>query len=73
MNSLVGDGSTYGRVDDALRDGMPVAACAKTIVTRAARGVEEFVVANGKEQFAIPVKRYAPGIFSRLVRDHRVS
>jgi short-subunit dehydrogenase len=73
MNSLVGDGTTYGRVDEAVRNGMPVATCAKKIVTRAARGSEEFAVVNGKEQLAIPMKRYAPGILSRIVRNHRVS
>ncbi|MEZ4358941.1 MAG: SDR family oxidoreductase [Kofleriaceae bacterium] len=73
MSSLVGDGSAYGRIDDDVRDGMPVARCAETILARAERGVEEFVVATGKARLAIPVKRYAPRLFSRLVRGHQIS
>lgn len=73
LNSLVGDGSTYGRVDDVISHGMPASTCAKAIIDRAARGAEEFVVATGKEQFAVSAKRYAPRLLSRILRDYRVS
>jgi dehydrogenase/reductase SDR family member 7B len=73
MSSLTGDGSAYGRMDDALRHGMPVEDCARAIIARAGSGAEEFIVATGKERLAVPIKRFAPRLLSRLVRGHRVS
>jgi short-subunit dehydrogenase len=73
LNSLVGDGSTYGRVDEALRNGMAVESCAQTIIRRAELGTEEFGVGRGKEMYALSLKRFAPGLLSRLLRDHTVS
>lgn len=73
MNSLTGDGTAYGRVDDALRHGMAADTCARVIVAKAVNKSEEFVVAKGKEKFAVSLKRYAPRLMSRIVRGHRVS
>jgi dehydrogenase/reductase SDR family member 7B len=72
-NSLVGDGSRYGRVDDALLHGMPVDECAREIVAGTQREREEFCVGRGKEMYAVPLKRFAPTVLSRIVRSHRVS
>lgn len=66
LRSLTGDGSAYGRVDAALRRGMPVAACAKAIADAAGRGREE-VLLGGPEKYATLVHRFFPRLFSRLV------
>jgi dehydrogenase/reductase SDR family protein 7B len=70
LRSLTGDGSTYGRVDLALRHGMPVAACAKAIADAAGRGKEE-VLLGGREKYAALVHRFFPRLFSRLVSRAR--
>jgi dehydrogenase/reductase SDR family protein 7B len=70
LRSLTGDGSAYGRVDLALRHGMPVAVCAKAIADAAGRGKEE-VLLGGREKYAVLVHRFFPRLFSRLVSRAR--
>jgi short-subunit dehydrogenase len=73
MRSLTGDGSAYGKVDEALRRGMPVEECAEEILKQLARGKDEFCVGRGAEMYAALLQRLAPGVLRRLVRSHTVS
>jgi dehydrogenase/reductase SDR family protein 7B len=67
-NNAVGpQGEKYGRIDGTHLRGIPPARCAAAIVRGVARGREEVIV-GGKEVVAVYVKRFAPWLFSRIVR-----
>jgi short-subunit dehydrogenase len=67
LSSLTGDGSPYGRIDDALRDGMPAPVCARKILGALARRDREVLI-GGKEVYAAMAARLFPGLFARAVR-----
>lgn len=70
LNSMLGDGRRYGKVDQALKEGMPVDKCAQQILRGMARKKAEFVVSDGKEKYAVWLKRLLPGLLFRVVRSH---
>ena len=59
-------GDTLGRLEEAQQDGMSVEACAEAIVDATARGKRE-AYPGGKETLAIYLKRFLPGLVSRIV------
>jgi dehydrogenase/reductase SDR family protein 7B len=69
-HSFVGNGERYGRVDALLSRGMPVQECARRIVDGVARRRPEFVVSRAKERAAVTLRRFLPGLFFRIVRNH---
>jgi short-subunit dehydrogenase len=73
LRSLTGDGTAYGKVDDALKRGMPVEECALEILKQLGRGKDEFTVGRGTEKYGVLLKRLAPGVLHRIVRNHTVS
>lgn len=73
LRSLTGDGSAYGKVDEALQRGMPADECAAEILKQLGRGKDEFCVGRGAEMYAALLQRLAPGVLRRLVRSHTVS
>jgi short-subunit dehydrogenase len=70
-NAVTGDGSPQGTMDDATARGITPERCARAIVSAAARQKEEVYV-GGRETVSVYVKRYAPGLFSRMLRRVRV-
>ncbi|HKR66286.1 MAG TPA: SDR family NAD(P)-dependent oxidoreductase, partial [Thermoanaerobaculia bacterium] len=66
-NALRGDGSRHGQTDDTHAKAMLPEVAAPRIIDGVAKGKEEVRV-GGKEIWAILLKRYAPGIVSRVVR-----
>ena len=70
-NALTGDGSAQGKMDEATARGITPDACARALVDATARSREEVYV-GGRETIGPYVKRYAPGLFSRLVRRAKV-
>lgn len=73
LRSLTGDGSAYGKIDEALKRGMPADECAAEILKQLGRGKDEFTVGRGSEMYAPLLGRLAPGVLRRLVRSHTVS
>lgn len=69
LNSLVGDGSKYNKLDDAIQQGMPVAECSARILKGIASREEEFIVSNSKEKSGVYLKRFFPKLFSRIIRN----
>ena len=59
-------------MDRAQREGYPVDRCAAKIVRAVERGREEVLI-GGKEKYAVYLKRFLPGVFSRLIRRVRVT
>lgn len=70
-NALTGDGSPQGTMDEATAKGITADECARGIVHATARKKEEVYV-GGRETLGVYLKRYAPGVFSRVLRRARV-
>ena len=72
LTALTGDGSPQGRMDRAQLAGYPAERCAEKIVRAVERDREEVLI-GGKERYAVYLKRFVPGLFSRLIRRVRVT
>jgi short-subunit dehydrogenase len=66
-NALTGDGTALGTMDPTHLDAMLPEECARRIVNAVAKRKKELIV-GGKERWAVPLKRFAPGLVSRMVR-----
>jgi dehydrogenase/reductase SDR family protein 7B len=71
VNAITGDGTALGTMDDAQAKGMSPEECADNILS-AIRSKKEEVYIGGKETMAIYLKRFVPGIFSRIIRKANV-
>lgn len=71
-NALAGDGSRYGVMDEATRKGMTAEEFAKRAIRAIAAGREEINI-GGMELRGVFVKRFAPGLFSRMIRKAKVT
>jgi len=72
INALTGDGRAQGTMDDATGKGISAEECARRIVKGMAKGKEELLVGKS-EIYAVLVKRFFPGIFSKLIRKAKVT
>jgi dehydrogenase/reductase SDR family protein 7B len=72
LHALTGDGTPQGTMDRAQRQGYPVDRCAAQILRAVERDREEVLI-GGKERYAVYLKRFLPGLFSRLIRRVRVT
>jgi short-subunit dehydrogenase len=70
-NALTGDGRAQGTMDEATARGISPDACAAAIVRATATRREEVYV-GGRETVGPYLKRYAPTLFSRIVRRAKV-
>lgn len=71
-NAVGPRGEKHGRTDGTHMSGIPAERCARAIVKGVARGREEVLV-GGKEIVAVYLKRFAPWLFSRIVRRLKFS
>jgi short-subunit dehydrogenase len=71
-NALGPQGTKHGRTDPATARGITVGKCAAAIVRGIARGREEIYV-GGPEVAGIYLKRFAPWLVSRIVRQMKFS
>ena len=67
INALSGDGSKYDRMEDNIRQGMPVDQCAKVIVAGLNKGKKEIAVGKGIEMQSLWLKRFFPSILTKLL------
>jgi short-subunit dehydrogenase len=72
LNAVTGDGSAQGTMDRAQEQGMAPEDCAERIVRGVEKGKDEILV-GGRERYAVYVKRFFPGLFSRVIRKIRVT
>lgn len=72
INALTADGSKQNSMDDAQANGMPANECALQIIKAIKAGKEEVNI-GGKEKYAVLLKRYLPGLFSKIVRNAKVT
>ena len=71
INAVTGDGSPLGQMDQAQDKGMSPEACAEQLF-RAMQQQKEEVYIGGKETLAVYLKRFFPGLFSRILRTAKV-
>lgn len=70
INALEGDGTPHGRMDKDIRNGLPPDVCARAVVHAIERHRREIYIGQ-KERLGIYISRFAPGLFSRLVRSKK--
>lgn len=66
-NALRGDGTPHGQMDVQLSQGLSGEECARQIVRAIERRRREVYIGR-KEKLAVYLSRFAPGLFSRLMR-----
>jgi len=67
VNAMIGDGTTYSKMDSGQAAGMDVNKCAR-IALRAIRREKHRQLIGGKELLMVYLKKYAPFLFYRLAR-----
>lgn len=64
-SAVLGDGSTYAKMDDGQANGMDVDACAKVAVTAIAKGKHRKLIGRG-ELAIVYIKKYCPWLFFKI-------
>ncbi|MGL1886967.1 MAG: SDR family NAD(P)-dependent oxidoreductase [Reichenbachiella sp.] len=72
-NALMGDGSKQNKLDNAQANGLTVDQFSKIAIKAIAAEKEEVYIGGFKEVAGIYVKRFFPGLFSRIVRKIAVT
>lgn len=72
IHALTGDGTPQGTMDRATARGIPPEDCARALLDATARRAEEVYV-GGLERLGVYLARYAPRVFSVLLRHARVT
>ena len=72
INALTADGTEQNSMDDAQANGMPADQCALEII-KAIQSEKEEVYIGGKEKYSVLLKRFFPGLFSKIVRKAKVT
>lgn len=72
INALTSSGSSQGIMDEAQNNGMSAEACAKEIFA-AVKAKKEEVYIGGKETKAVLLKRFFPKLFSKKIREAKVT
>ena len=71
INAVTGDGSPLGQMDQAQDQGISPEACAEGIFKALVKKKEEVYI-GGKETLAVYLKRFLPGLFSKILRSAKV-
>ncbi|MCW5909911.1 MAG: SDR family oxidoreductase [Cyclobacteriaceae bacterium] len=72
LHAVTGDGSALNKMDGSTQTGMPPATFAVKALKAVARRKEEVYIGGFKETFAVYLKRFLPGTFSRIIRKAKV-
>lgn len=73
VNALMGDGSQQNKMDDAQDQGISPEDCAKKIIQAIEKNKEEVYIGGVKEVAGIYLKRFAPKLFSKIIRKAAVT
>jgi len=73
FNALMGDGSNQDKMDDAQANGISAEACAQRIVKAIKKDREEVYIAGLRELMGIYIKRFIPSLFSKIIRNAKVT
>jgi len=72
MHALTGSGGKLNQMDPSTLRGMHANLFAKKMVRAIEKKKEEVFIGGSKELFAIYLKRFLPGLFSRIIRKAKV-
>jgi short-subunit dehydrogenase len=72
MHALTGSGEKLNQMDPATSRGLHPEAFANKMVRAIEKKKEEVYIGGSKEVFAIYLKRFLPGLFSRIIRKAKV-
>lgn len=72
-NALMGDGSKQNTMDQAQENGLSPEQCASSIIKAIEKNKEEVYIGGFKEVAGIYLKRFIPGLFSKIVRKTAVT
>ena len=70
-NALKADGTSHNVMDEAQARGLTAYDCASEILKGIEAGKEELIIGNGKERFALLIKRLFPRVFSNMIRKQK--
>ena len=73
INALTAGGEAQGTMDEATQNGFAPEEVAAKILKALHQGKEEIVIAKGRERLATYVKRFAPRLLSRMVRNAKTT
>lgn len=73
INALMGDGSKQNKMDNAQDNGLSAEACAAKIIKSIEKDKEEVYIGGFREVAGIYIKRFLPGLFSKIVRKTAVT
>ncbi len=71
-NALTGDGTPHQVMDDNQDQGLSPEACAEAICTAIEREKAEVLI-GGKETLGVYLKRFAPGLLNRILRNRKTA
>ena len=72
INALTADGTKQNTMDDAQANGMSANECALQIINAIKSGKEEVYI-GGKEKYAVILKRFLPGLLSKIIKKAKVT
>ena len=72
-SALKADGTAYNKVDDVLKKGMDVNVFAGRALKVIATRKEEVAICGAKERLALYLKRFTPGLFSKIIAKAKVT
>lgn len=70
VNAVTASGEKHNTMDPATDEGMSAEQCALKIITGVEKGKEELFI-GGKELKAVWIKRFFPGLFSKLIKKQK--
>lgn len=73
MNALMGDGNPQQKMDQVTAEGMPADKFARKMVRALEARKEEVYIGGDKEKLAIYLKRFWPTLFSKMIRNAKVT
>ena len=73
VNALMGDGSTWGKMDGIQSSGLPAEECARIVINGLAKKKEEINVGKGAAMKGLWLKRFAPGRLSKMMAKVRTT
>lgn len=73
FNALMGDGTQQNKMDNAQDNGLSPEECAQAIVKAIEKDKEELYIGGFREVAGIYIKRFAPALFSRIIRKAAVT
>jgi short-subunit dehydrogenase len=70
VNALTASGEKHNKMDPSTAEGLSAEHCAAKILQGVEKGTEELLI-GGKELRAVWIKRFFPGLFSKLIRKQK--